>query len=361
MSRNTAVIIGRKRIPGNCDLQCLVLTRCKLLRLGKAAQNSCRFAHRALRRLTVNLHHFLAGNGSRIGHLRADHSGRVCICASRRLQLRFHRKGRIGKTEAEGIENLVLRKSLEVAVSYIDVLLIDIPLLVPVVTGGGVVCDISGDGVRQLTGRRYGSLQYIQHAVAAFLAALPYIQHCRRLVTLHPLHIYDIAHIQKYHCARKRSAHQTEHLFLRFRQQITARFRFIVLILSGSPADHDHCRIGLLLCLIHQFLRQRHLFLEPGFPCPAGTGIVRILFQPRFVYRLQLLIQYKRALLKRLPDTGHITCIDQTAGACAALVIIKLSPAEKRDLLALAKRQHLPLIAQHDNTFRSHGPCRSRI
>ena len=151
MTCNTAVIIRRHRVPGNRNLECLRLTRCKFFRLGKSAKSSGRLAKYSLRRLTVNLYHFFTDNGTRIGHLCADHN--VCIrsISCRLIKFCLHRKGRIGKSEAERIKNLVLGKGLKITISYIDILLINIALLIPVVNGGRIVRDILGDRVRQLT------------------------------------------------------------------------------------------------------------------------------------------------------------------------------------------------------------------
>ena len=202
----------------NGDLQHLALAGNKLLCLRETAEAPCRFSQRSLGRLAVDLGHLLPGCGPCIGDFdpkpylggsRPAFPAALPRCLTAAAESASHapllhprlQEGGIGEAEAEGIEHFVFGKGLEVAVAYVDVLLVEVPLLIAVVAGGRIVRYVPGDGVRQLPGRGYRAGQHVQHAVAALLASLPYVQHRRRPVALHPFHVYDIAYVEEHHRA----------------------------------------------------------------------------------------------------------------------------------------------------------------
>ena len=154
----------------------------------------------------------------------------------------------------------------------------------------------------------------------------------------------------------------TKELLLQSCQQIASLRRTVILIFSGStPDDHDRC-IRLSGCLRRQFFIYGHLLLIPGFHGPAFSHIKGMLLQPLTVHLLQRFIYLNAyVFFQAVDDIRDIRSIDHAAGACSALVMLKLRSSEDRYPLPFLQRQHTVFISKQYASLCCHSSCQFRI
>ena len=154
----------------------------------------------------------------------------------------------------------------------------------------------------------------------------------------------------------------TKELLLHSCQQITSLRRTVILIFSGGAAnDHDRC-IRLFCRLCRQFFIYGHLLLIPGFHGPAFSHIKGMLLQPLTVRLLQRFIYlYCPIFFQTVNDIRDIRSIDHAAGACAALVMLKLRSSKDRHPLPFLQRQHTVFVSKQYASLCCHSSCQFRI
>ena len=220
----------------------------------------------------------------------------------------------IGQSKSERVKHFVFCCCFKITVSHVDVFRIKIPVLIAKAGGGRVIFYGTGDSIAQTAAGVYPAGQHVGNAAAALHSALPYIKNSGGLTGLHPFHINDIPHIQKYRRPGKMSAYRTDHGLLFFRKQVASRFSLGILILSGGPSDDNQRHVAYLSGSFCHIVRQRHFFLGPWLLSPALSLIKRVPFAPFFVDCRQLFVDvYLLFLAQRIQDSCHIAGIYKPA------------------------------------------------
>ena len=248
---HSAVIVTRDRSHRHLETQVLILSGIQSNSLSVGAQHSCGLSEFALGRFAVDLHHFFAGGISGV-HNSDPEVNRIVPRALHSEPADF--KVRIGQSESEGIEDLLLRKCFKISIPHIDIFCIEVPVWISEVSVRGIVAYIIRDRIRQLAAGRNLSRQHVQNAVSALLAALPYIEDRCRAIFCHPFHVDDISDIEKDNGPGKSRADSLQHLLLLPREVVAAALGFVVLVLAGGPADDHHRGVRLPGRCAHKFL-----------------------------------------------------------------------------------------------------------
>ena len=213
-------------------------------------------------------------------------------------------------SKTERIKHLIFGKGLKIAVTYIDILRIDIRGLTSEIFCGRIIGNITCNGVGQLTTGIHSAGQYIRNTVPALLSALPGIQNSRRVIFLHPFHINDISHIQNYNDPFKCTAHLVQHILFQICQKITALLGRCIPVLPGCTPDHNNGRVGFGCSLPYQLFIQRHFLLTPRLLCPAASLVKRMFCDPGTVNFRQFFVYSQfLLLLQGVIYADHIFCV----------------------------------------------------
>ena len=346
---HATVVITGDRPDRHLEFQVLVLPGVQHDRLSEGAEHSRRFPELPLRRLAVDLHDLLARRVPGIGDPGAE-SDRIVPYALHSLPADL--KTRVGKPVSKGIQDLLLRKCLKIAIPHINVFRVNISFRVSEICVGRIITDLARNGIRKLPGRRHLACEDVKYAVPAFLSALPDAENCGRAVSCRPVHVDDIACVKKDDRPGKDRADPLQHRLLPLRQVPAPALGLVVPLFSGrSPDDHDR-GFRFLRGPRGKVLRDLHLFLEPGLG-EAVSFQDRMVREPLRIGPLDRRRERIRAALQdRLAHTGHVPGVDHAARSRAALVIMKLCAPEQSDTASREQRQLVVPVLEHDDAFR---------
>ena len=187
MSRHTGLIIGRIIFLPDVEGQGLFLTGLQFPCFSKSHQYAAWFAKQSLRSLCKYKHDLLsrmiAGVGNHCGHFLLRH------------HLRIDGKACIAQSISKRIHHFFWRKGRKIAVPHINIFGVEILIRISVIGGRRIICNVIRDCISQPSTRRHGTVQQIEHTVAAFLSALPDIHDSVWVVGLYPFHVDNISDI----------------------------------------------------------------------------------------------------------------------------------------------------------------------
>ena len=202
VSRNAAVVVGRKICDWERERKRFAFARLQGFGLCECGEASCGLAELALRCFNENGDDLFALHVAGVFH--GDF-----LCNGLAVEIEaFNRagEGRVAETVAERIQHTVFCERLKVAVADVDVFFINDPCGITEALCRRIITDVKRDGVAQLAARRDSACENICSTCAALLAALPDVQHSGGIVFFHPLHIHDIADVQQNRNTLERAA-----------------------------------------------------------------------------------------------------------------------------------------------------------
>ena len=320
--------------------------------LCKARQGLRRLAQLSLRRAVVDLDNLLALIIARIRHIYGDFNLAVHFFHGGG----FHGEVGIGEAKTEGIQHLIRRKRLKVAVSHIDVLNIVVVLIFAEVPGGRIILVRHGNGIAQLAGGRDIAADNVCGRLAAFHTAVPNVHHGLDAVLFHPAHVDDIADIQQDGHMVKLVGDLLDHVAFVVGQEEASLRVAGVLALARSAAEHDDRLIGFGSCVCNQLFGHGHFRLAPGLG-PIPDAHRRVLRDPVFIDFRQVLVDMDlRIFAEAIEDVCHVIDVYLAAGTGAALEIVDLNASEHRNRFIWLHRQGLVLVLQQDRALRSRLP-----
>ena len=352
MARLSGVVIGSHMVDVVGDGHLLGIAWLQEAGLCKARQGLRRLAQLSLRRAVVDLDNLLALIIARIRHIYGDFNLAVHFFHGGG----FHGEVGIGEAKTEGIQHLIRRKRLKVAVSHIDVLNIVVVLIFAEVPGGRIILVRHGNGIAQLAGGRDIAADNVCGRLAALHAAVPNVHDGLDAVLFHPAHVDDVADIQQNRHMVKLAGDFLNQVALIVGQE-EASFRVAgVFALARGAAEHDDCLIGLGSCICDQLFAHGHFRLAPWLG-PVPDSHRRVLRNPVLIDFRQVLVDMDlRIFAETVENVRHMIDVYLAAGTGAALEIVDLNASEHRNRFIWLHRQGLVLVLQQDRALRSRLP-----